>query len=762
MGNGDTDDHYDAVAWFKRRLADLYQSVGLPRRAWLRTHGIPKSTMHDLLHSPSRPQWHTVRTFVLACQAYADTSKGQRPSAQDAFDMEYWRSLYVQMSNARRSSGTPNSDTDDRRRLVGIVPALASEFQQRLVARELELTSATAPRCHVLSGLGGVGKTQLAAQLAHRQWDNHEVDLLVWITAESRRDVIAGYGDAFAEITGARGMSDERAAEQFLTWLAASCERRWLVVLDDLATPGDIRGLWPPAVATGRSVVTTRRGDAALAGDGRSLVRVGEFTPEEAHDYLAAKLARRPELAVGAENLAAALGYLPLALAQAVAYQLDRDLSCESYLDRWDEASIETLVPEPEALPDDQTATVAVTWSLSIDLADTLHPPGLARSTLDLLSLLDPHGVPEELFATAGVATYLAVNRPGGGPVLPADVRDALRCLQRLSLIILDRGNYAQILVHAVVQRVTRDRLSRQRLAQAAHIAANALLVAWPAVESDQAVARRLRANAVALGAHAGGLLCEGAVHPLLFRAGQSVGEAGDIRAAVDHFRRMRITATGYLGADHPDVLRLRHDEMYWHGQGGDYAVAAKMADAVVADCSRVLGTDDPLTLTARMYRARWWGMGGEPARAVSSLAELIEDFARVVGADHLDTLSAHNDLAHFRGRDGDAAGAAEAFRSLLADRRRLLGPDHPTPCWLETTWRTGFGRSGIRRLRCWPSPNSSTTATGCLGRTTDTPSAPAAISPDARARLAIRTPPWPVSSRWARTSPRCSGRTIR
>jgi len=54
------------------------------------------------------------------------------------------------------------------------------------------------------------------------------------------------------------------------------------VVLDDLANPADARGLWPPASARGRVLVTTRRRDAVLSGEGRRLVDVGLFTPAEA------------------------------------------------------------------------------------------------------------------------------------------------------------------------------------------------------------------------------------------------------------------------------------------------------------------------------------------------------------------------------------------------------------------------------------------------------------------------------------------------
>ncbi|MET8747753.1 hypothetical protein [Streptomyces sp. NPDC004728] len=58
------------------------------------------------------------------------------------------------------------------------------------------------------------------------------------------------------------------------------------------------------------------------------------------------------------------------------------------------------LLPEPGALPDDQTATVAATWSLSIERADQLRPAGLARPMLQLATMLDPNGVPRTVLTS--------------------------------------------------------------------------------------------------------------------------------------------------------------------------------------------------------------------------------------------------------------------------------------------------------------------------------------------------------------------------
>lgn len=173
---------------------------------------------------------------------------------------------------------------------VGVVPMLADHHQWRPVDDELAAAAAgeTVVVCQVVAGLGGVGKTQLAAALADTLWRERQVDLLVWVSATSGSSVVNSYTQAAADVTGVEDADPEQAAARLLSWLAGT-DRRWLVVLDDLANPADMRNLWPPTVATGRTVVTTRRRDAALV-QGRTLIDVGVFTPDEAVAYLRGKL----------------------------------------------------------------------------------------------------------------------------------------------------------------------------------------------------------------------------------------------------------------------------------------------------------------------------------------------------------------------------------------------------------------------------------------------------------------------------------------
>jgi hypothetical protein len=181
--------------------------------------------------------------------------------------------------------------------------------------------------------------------------------LRVPVTAGSRDAVVAAYAQAGAEVAGADPGDPQQAAGRFLTWLETT-SRRWLVVLAD---PADVRGLWPPASARGRVLVTTRRRDAVLSGAGRRLVEVGLFTPGEAVAYLTANLAAHGQAgrADQVAGLAADLGFLPLALAQAAAYLADLGLDCETYRSRLADRrhKLPDLVPDDSGLPDDHRGT---------------------------------------------------------------------------------------------------------------------------------------------------------------------------------------------------------------------------------------------------------------------------------------------------------------------------------------------------------------------------------------------------------------------
>ncbi|WP_215542538.1 tetratricopeptide repeat protein [Amycolatopsis sp. CA-230715] len=577
---------------------------------------------------------------------------------------------------------------------AGIAPPRAVAFQDRidsrLLAQTLDRGGAAvagldgAVRACVVSGLGGVGKTQLALDYAERLWVAGEVDVWVWVWAGSREAIVSSYAHLATDLTGIEDRDPERGARRLLEWLATTSVR-WLVVVDDLQSPQELRGLWPPATETGRVVVTTRRHDAALRGPGRQVIEVGVFTPDEADGYLRGVLAGQPHAlddprnGDGVRGLARDLGYLPLALAQAAAYMVDRNLTCAAYRGRFADRlrRLASLVPEGEGLPDEHRATVAVTWSLSVEQADRLAPTRLAGTLLAVASVLDANRIPLGVFTAPSVLEVLTTAADRA--VSEDDAVDGLGCLQRLSLITLDPDSPSRaVRVHALVQRAIRDSLLPDRLAVMVRAGADAVMWVWPDIERDITLGQVLRANTDALAVAGGQYLWESGAHPVLFRAGRSLRERDGSAQARDYFQRLRTTATERLGPDHPDTLLARTNIALWLGHAGDPAGAAAACEELLDDYLRVLGPDHPDTMLARDYVAIWRGTAGDPAGAAAAYEELLTDEARVLGPDHPNTLMTRNHLAAFRGKAGDPDGAAAAYEELLTDYLRVLGPDHP------------------------------------------------------------------------------------
>ena len=193
-----------------------------------------------------------------------------------------------------------------------MIPPLADCYQTRPETDLLAQATAsgeTAVLTQVLAGLGGVGKSQLAAAYVHHRAAT--VDVLVWVDARSPDTIITTYARAPATLGRARDVDHPvTAAQEFLTWLQNSGDRSRLVVLDDLVDPAHLQGWWPTG-PHGTVVVTTRRADSALFTRGRRRVPVGVYEPDQAIAYLTDKLdtAAGSLRMVEADRLAADLGY---------------------------------------------------------------------------------------------------------------------------------------------------------------------------------------------------------------------------------------------------------------------------------------------------------------------------------------------------------------------------------------------------------------------------------------------------------------------
>ncbi len=558
------------------------------------------------------------------------------------------------------------------------------------------------------------GKTQLAAAFAESLWHSRRLDLLVWIQATSRAAVLSGYAAATAAATGREQASTcESVAAQFVSWLSET-SRPWLVVLDDVADPADLDGLWPgPA---GRVLVTTCA-DPAAVPRGMRVLPVGLFNQREALSYLTERLSANRGQRLGAIDLVTAMGFEPVALTQASAVIASSTMSCHNYQDnfvRWREQLTNSPGPQPLAS--------AVTWPLSFERATQFAPGGSVQAVLALAALLDGHGIPASVFTAPAAAGYLA----GDGQAPPGTelARAALAALERVGLLTVEPVTAPPtVRISPVLQAALRAAMPEGMLDQAVRVAADALLQVWPAPELPGWPASGLRSCAAALRQNAGNRLWAGGCHPVLPRAGDSLDHARLTGPAVDYWRDLVTTSDQLLGAGHPQTTlagqRLAEaclaagrpdDAVTWFqrlldtqavqlGQEhldligtrlrlGHALVEARQFDSaisvlerVLADSERIRGPEHADTLGARDELAAAYVSAGRYADAVTLYRRTLADRERTQGARHPQTMTTRQGLADSYLASGQAKEAVSAYKRVVADRERTLGPDH-----LDTT----------------------------------------------------------------------------
>ena len=572
----------------------------------------------------------------------------------------------------------------------GTVPALADGFSARLetapalaaalrpgAAVALVPDRAAAPAAFpgpaaapaAQDWLRSSGKTQLAAAFAESLWQSGGADLLVWIEATSRASVLSGYAAATAAATGRdQASSGESVAAQFLSWLGET-SRPWLVVLDDLADPANLDGLWPAGPA-GRVLVTCA--DAAAVPSGVRVVRVGPFSLREATSYLSERVSADPDKRHGAIELAQDLDLEPVALAQASAVIANFPLSCREYRAHFVRRR-EQLAESSGARP----SAAAVTWTFSFERAGQLAPGGSAPLLLALAALLDGHGIPQTVFAAPAAGDFLA----GGGDV-PAGrerARTALAALEQAGLLTVEPVTAPPaVRISPVLQAALRAAMPEGMPDQAASSVADALLEAWPERELPGWPASGLRSCAATLRRITGDLLWDGGCHPVLVRAGDSLDRARLTGPAVDHWHDLATTGGRLLGGEHPDTMLA--------GQrlADAYLAAGRADDAipwfqwVLDGLTHKLGPGHHDVIEARRRLGHALVAALQLPAAISVLERAVTQFEQVCGPGHADTLGARDELAAAYLAAGQYSDAVTLYRRTLADRERAQGARHP------------------------------------------------------------------------------------
>jgi len=369
-----------------------------------------------------------------------------------------------------------------------------------------------------------------------------------------------------------------------------------------------------------------------------------------------------------AGRLAAELGDLPLAIAQAAEYLAETGMPAADYL---------TLLRTRAGQILDQGRPVSYPRSLAAATqlaADKLARDDPAAAELaDLCAFLAPEPVPVDLLT--GAADQLP-------PGLAARASDPLAWRQTLTEVsrhALARLDHRGLQMHPLTQAILRDRLIPEQ-ATATRKRTEAILVASDPGDLDNPAtwhqwARRmphlLAADLTATDSAAlRGTACDACGYLLARR---------DTRTAHDLASDLRLQWSGRLGDDHEQVLAIVHFLAWALRAMGRYAEARQLDQDTLDRQRRVLGEDHPRTLATANNLAIDLRELGEVQVARELAQDTLDRRRRVLGEDHPSTFFSAGNLAADLRALGEVEGARELAQDTLDRRRRVLGEDHPS-----------------------------------------------------------------------------------
>ena len=612
-----------------------------------------------------------------------------------------------------RSTRTQIHATPKRIRF-GSRPTVTTNFIPRAGQNQLinAIFTQAKPRT-VLTGMRGSGKTQLAAAIAAKCEDKGW-PVVAWINAASRKELIADLYEVAIRvgIDAPKDVPPSIVVRRCLDELSAADVADRLFVFDNVENLDDLKNLTPHGDGIRVIVTTTRHLDWESLG--WHPITVGVFEREQSIALLCERTADADRNA--ADQVADALGDLPVAVTQAAATAKSGGYTLSDYLERLSNHPLESSISrlEGDDYPDAVGIALFMAYEQTLEQIRTAHPQQerIATSLLSTLSLLAASGVPSHWLLhldddSDTVRSTLSFLR--GNSIVQESSDDSKTLIHRLQgqvyheTYLSNQEKITEATRHAttVLNEINIERLAdfKQERQKTRDLTEQIRSVAsqdysYPLFSDPDfvlTIATTLK-YATILGmpqlaltlaesvTQAGEAL--GLDHPgTLASRGNLAGayqEAGRLNEAIALYEQTFEDTIRILGPDHPGTLASRGNLAYAYQEAGRLNEAIALYEQNLTDHTRILGPDHPDTLASRGILAGAYQEVGRLDETIALYEQTFEDTIRILGPDYPVTLASRGNLAYAYQEAGRLNEAITLYRQNLKDSTRILGPNHP------------------------------------------------------------------------------------
>ncbi|PVF94427.1 hypothetical protein CPB86DRAFT_833403 [Serendipita vermifera] len=545
------------------------------------------------------------------------------------------------------------------------------------------------PTISVLTGIGGSGKTQISLKFA-REYEEIYPEAPVYFVNGSSETALKCDLEAIIRSQGADYQS--KTFEDAIIWLASK-SRRWLMIADNVDDPSVNLTPLIPKARYGHVIITSRDPTRLGLADQGNRHRVGELEQQAAIELLLwlSSYPANSSNEILAVDIAAELGYHPLALSHAGAYIAIHG-GMSSYLETYRRNRNAMMGHLSPGLLSDYNVTVAGTIEISFTRLSQA-----SRDILHLLSHFQINSIEEEIIVKAaergfGHIAYRSAIEPG------PEIEECANLLMRM---LCPNGQWSQHDFNLLLDPCLRCSLlqSGENEKSGRYFSVHPLVRSWILTQKEthvgpsmQALFIRLLASSITIGKNYEHLVFNQTLRPHIRLVDEKnvryigdkhaisivLRENGDNHLAMDYVESCLVEEKALLGEDHPNTLGSMRDLSICYHKVGRYEEALEMGVKVMKLHQKILGSEHPTTLSSMRIVSICYSKVGEYDNALEMGVEAMRLCQVRLGNEHPATLSSMHNVSICYSKVGERTMALEVGVKAMELRQKILGNEHP------------------------------------------------------------------------------------